>query len=63
MRKILWAVLFFAAYIYVTTSNQESYFLEKGKAVYEYLSAWFEDAELDFHLKKESEKNIKRRWR
>lgn len=63
MRKILWAVLFFAAYVYMTSTHQESYFLEKGKAVYEYISGWFEDAELDFHLKKESDRKAKRRWR
>lgn len=63
MTKILWAIIFFSAYIYITTSDNDQYFLEKGKEIYESISLWFEDADLDFHLKKESDRKTRKRWR
>lgn len=63
MRKILWAIIFFSAYIYVTTSGKDQFVLEKGKAIYEMIANWLDHAELDFHLKKEESKKPRRGWR
>ena len=60
MRKIFWALLFFAGYVYVTTSGKEHILLEKGKALYSMISEWFEDAELDFHMQKPNRKSRRR---
>lgn len=63
MRKILWTVLFFMAYVYLATTGKDQIFVEKGKAIYEWIANWLDDAELDFHLKKEPTKKQRRSWR
>ena len=63
MRKILWMILLFSAYVWVITSGHEGVFLEKGKAIYQAFLGWFDDAELNFHLKPDKKsKKHSRRW-
>lgn len=63
MRKILWTVIFFLVYVYVTTSGKDQVILETGRSLYETISNWLDHAELDFHLKKEPAKKTRRSWR
>lgn len=62
MNKILWAILFFCLYVYVTTSGDDNFVVERGRALYAYVCDWFEDADVDFHLKKTPEKKARKRW-
>lgn len=64
MRRLLWTVLFFCLYVWVMTSGHDKMLLEKGKALYEELIAWFDDAEVDFQIKQDHSKSKKkqRRW-
>ncbi|EKE08189.1 MAG: hypothetical protein ACD_17C00296G0002 [uncultured bacterium] len=62
---MLWAVLLFAAYIWVMTSDRDQWVIQQGKYLYKTLVAWFDDAEVDFQLKySQPAKNKKksRRW-
>ena len=63
MRKIVWAFFFFSVYIWLVTSGNDQYFLEKGKEIYQSLVAWLDDATIDFQLKKDKvNKKRSRRW-
>ena len=63
MRKLLWMILLFCTYIWVITSGHDEFLLEKGKEIYQALVAWFDDAEVDFHLQREKHSKQKtRRW-
>jgi hypothetical protein len=63
MRRIFWAIIFLSLYFHLTSSGKDQFLLEKGKALYEAVLAWLEDADLDFHVEKESSKKPARRWR
>ena len=63
MRKLLWVILFFAAYVWVMTSGHDRFIFENGKAVVNGLIAWFDDADVDFQVKKNQKvKKRSRRW-
>jgi hypothetical protein len=63
MRKLLWMILLFAVYVWVMTSGHDRMVLDQGKAVYNALVAWFDDAEVDCQVKKEEKsKKRSRRW-
>jgi hypothetical protein len=62
MRKILWMIFLFGAYIWTVTSGNDQAMLEKGKFLYKALVAWFDDADLDFQVKKEKARKKSRRW-
>lgn len=65
MRKLLWAVFLFGAYIWAIQSGHDQTIIHYGKQVYESLTAWLEDAEVDFQLsetKKKEEKKKSKKW-
>ena len=66
MRKLLWLCLFFGAYVWMVTTNNEQFVLERGKALYKMVCDWFEDADVDFHFKHKKishqKKERSRRW-
>lgn len=62
MRKLLWMFLFLGAYIWLVTSGHDEFVLNQGKSIYKAIVSWFDDAEVDFQLKKEKIKKKSRRW-
>lgn len=62
MRKLLWMILFFAVYVWVMSSGRDQMVLEQGKAIYQALVAWFDDAEIEFRGKPKEGKKKSRRW-
>lgn len=63
MRKLFWMVILFAVYVWVMTSGHDRMVLDQGKTIYNALVAWFDDAEVDFQMKKmEKSKKRHRRW-
>jgi hypothetical protein len=62
MRKLLWMILCLGAYLWLVTSGHDEFVLRQGQAVYEAFISWFDDAEMDFQLKKEKVKKKGRRW-
>lgn len=64
MRKLLWMILMFGAYVWLMTSGHDRMVLDQGKNVYQALVSWFDDAEIDFQMKQKKEKAKKRsrRW-
>lgn len=62
MRKLLWAILFFGAYVWIVTSGHEGIVLDKGKEIYNAFISWFDGADLDFHFKKDKSYKRYRRW-
>lgn len=66
MRKLLWLCLFFGAYVWMVTTGNEQFVLERVKALYKIVTDWFEDADLDFHVQPKKishEKKVRpRRW-
>lgn len=65
MRKLLWMIILFAAYVWAMTSGRDQMLIEQGKAVYEALVAWFDDADVDFQVNKSQKvqkKTRHRRW-
>lgn len=65
MRKLLWTILLFAAYVWVMSSGHEQIVIEQGKNIYEAIVAWFDDAEVDFqvsHQHPPKHKKKTRRW-
>lgn len=64
MRKLLWMIVLFGAYVWVMTSGNDRMVLDQGKALYNALVAWFDDAEVDFQTKPQKAKAKKksRRW-
>jgi hypothetical protein len=56
-------VILFAVYVWVMTSGHDRMVLDQGKTIYNALVAWFDDAEVDFQMKKmEKSKKRHRRW-
>ncbi len=65
MRKVLWMLLFFGAYVWVMTSGHDRFLFEQGKSAFQALVSWFDDAEVDFqvkHKKLAKDKKRHRRW-
>jgi hypothetical protein len=65
MRKILWMLLLFGAYMWSMTSGHDRMIIDQGKNVYNALVAWFDDAEIDFQVKQKKPTKVKkksRRW-
>lgn len=62
MRKLLWTVLLFCAYIWVITSGKDGFLLDQAKTIYKAFVSWFDDADLNFNLNREPPKKKSRRW-
>lgn len=62
MRKLFWMGLLLGGYFWAVTSGNDQFLLQRGKWAYEALVSWFEDADLDFQLKKDQNKKNSRRW-
>ena len=62
MRKLLWMILLIGGYVWLVTSGHDEFVYTQGKSIYKAAVAWFEDAELDFQLRKEKDKKRSRRW-
>ena len=66
MRTLLWLFLFFSAYVWMVTTGNEQFVLERGKALYRLACEWFEDADIDFQVKPKKtthpKKERPRRW-
>ena len=62
MRKLLWMIIFIGGYFWLVTSGHDEFVLERGKDIYKALVSWFDDAQIDFHLKTEKTKKRSRRW-
>lgn len=66
MRKLFWLCLLFGAYFWMVSTGNEDLVIEKGKALYGYISHWLKDADVDFQVKKKKISHQKRerprRW-
>jgi hypothetical protein len=64
MRKILWMIFLFGAYVWAMTSGHDQMIMSQGKNIYQAIVAWFDDAEIDFQVKPQKVKAKKksRRW-
>ena len=62
MRKLLWMIMLIGGYVWLVTSGRDEFVLDQGKKVYQAVLSWFDDAEVDFQLKKEKNKKKSRRW-
>ncbi|MGB7978929.1 MAG: hypothetical protein WCF19_07215 [Chlamydiales bacterium] len=64
MRKLLWAILLFGAYLWAMTSGHDRMLIEQGKNLYRAVIVWLDDAEVDFQIKQNRarEKKKSRRW-
>lgn len=64
MRRILWMLLFFGAYLWSMTSGHDRMIIDQGKNVFNALVAWFDEADVDFQVKpsKNKAKKRSRRW-
>jgi len=50
MKRLIWAILLVSAYLWSTATGRDQFVLDQGKRLYHALSAWFDDAELDFQV-------------
>lgn len=63
MRKLLWMFLFIGGYVWLVSSGRDQFVLEQGKRAYQAIVSWFDDAHVDFQLKKKDKNKKKsRRW-
>ena len=62
MSRLFWIIFLFAAYIWMVSSGREEFVLDQGKAIYRYFVSWFDDAEVDFQVKKSEHTKKSRRW-
>lgn len=63
MRKLLWLVVLFGAYVWIMTSGHEQFVLQQIKSVYQAVVDWFHDAEVDYQTQqKQKLKKRSRRW-
>lgn len=56
MRRILWLMILFGAYVWMMTSGNDRTVLKYGKSLYESVVAWLDDAEIDYQTKPNSSK-------
>lgn len=63
MRRLFWLMIMVGAYLWILTSGRDQFFVQKAKAVYEFVYNWIEDADADFQLKNNTKSKKKsRRW-
>jgi hypothetical protein len=62
MRRLFWISFLLGAYFWIVTSGNDQAVLEKGKKIYETVVAWFDDADIDYQLKKGKSQKRHRRW-
>ena len=62
MRKLLWMIFLFGAYIWVISSGHEEFIFDQGRAVYRAAISWLDGAEVDFQVKKSKQAKKSRRW-
>lgn len=62
MRKLFWMIFLFGAYIWIISSGREEFLFDQGRAIYRVLVSWFDEAEVDFQVKKSHPKKKSRRW-
>jgi hypothetical protein len=66
VRKTFWIVLLLCTYIWVITSGHEQFFLDQSKRLYQTVTTWFDDAEVDFQVQQQKPLIVKkkkpRRW-
>ncbi len=63
MRKLLWMIFLFGAYVWIMTSGHDRMVIEQGKNIFRALVAWFDDAEVDFQVSGQKSKKVKKRTR
>lgn len=49
-------------YVWLITSGRDEFVLDQAKVVYQALVSWFDDAQVDFQLKNDTNKKKSRRW-
>ncbi len=62
MRRLFWLLVLMGSYLWVLTSGNDHFVLEKGQAIYQTVAKWIEDADADFQLKNSKSKKKSRRW-
>jgi hypothetical protein len=67
MKRIFWLFFFLGAYLWTITSGNDQFFLEQGKAIYQRVVNWFDDADVDFQVhssttSKPVSRKKERRW-
>ncbi len=63
MKRLIWAVLLVSAYIWSTATGRDQFVYDQGKRLYHVLSAWFDDAEIDFQIEKVTPAVVKKKKR
>ncbi|MBM3184351.1 MAG: hypothetical protein FJZ64_03495 [Chlamydiae bacterium] len=51
MRKFFWLALLVGGYFWVVSTGNEELVVDRAKFLYRTVTRWFEDAEVDFHMK------------
>jgi len=65
MKKIFWAVFLLGVYIWIVSSGREDWVLDQSKNVYNAVSEWFSDADIDYQVQEKPvsvKKKRPRRW-
>ena len=62
MRRIFWLILLLGAYLWVLTSDHDEIIVAKAKSIYETVLSWIDNADSDFHVKRDKPKRKSRRW-
>lgn len=62
MRRLFWLIVMLGGYLWILSSGRDQFFLERGKAIYEMITKWIEDADADFQLNTIKSKKKSRRW-
>lgn len=63
MRKLLWMVFLFGAYVWVMTSGHDQLVIDQGKNIYRAVVTWLDDADVDFQISGKKPKKTKKRSR
>ena len=63
MRKLLWMIFLFGAYVWVMTQGHDRLILEQGKNLYKAIALWLDDAEIDYQVQGQKTKKAKKRSR
>lgn len=65
MRKLLWMIFLFGAYMWMMTSGHDQMVIDQSKNLYRAVVAWFDDAEVDFQVSgaQKSKTKVKKRSR
>jgi hypothetical protein len=69
MRRVFWALVLLAAYVWSVTTGRDQLICNQGKRVYQFVAAWVGDAEVDLQVQKQvsttpanDKKKRSRRW-